>query len=101
MEKEDQTELVKNLEARIHSLEMDKRITKIHSLNPKFVHKEESLDYLDGYAAGLEFGKAQIPQDQKTHAVAQNIPISQAKIGKAIGEVIDEDEIIENGGSDL
>lgn len=90
---------VRELEARIHKMEIEKRLEKIHTRNPKFNAEGKSLDYLDGYAQAL----ADLPESTpKLHSTAETVPApSIAKHGRNIGEPIDEDELIKDtGGSD-
>jgi hypothetical protein len=96
----EQTDRVKELEARVHALEIEKRISKIHTGNSKFKYENQTLDFLDGYAKALEEMPTKPISEPKSHAIAENIPKNQAKIGKPLGEVIDEDELLMEG-SDL
>jgi len=90
-------EKYKQLEARIHFLEVEKRVSKIHAKFPKFDGNSKSIDYLDGFVDCL----SQMDTVPKSHAIAETVPKSQTKSGKAIGDVIDEDEKISSGESDL
>jgi hypothetical protein len=81
---------------KIHALEFEKRITKIHAKNPKFDAKDRSLEWMDGYIQALEDMPNSSP---KTHSVAEVVPAGAIKQHK-IGEPIDEDAVIV-GGSEL
>lgn len=104
------SERIKELEAKVHSLEIEKRITRIHAMNAKFKDTEKSLDFLDGYGQGYEEAlknhssiNSTVPQTPKTN-VAENIAKhSEAPKGTPVGP-IDEDEEKGNyngGSSDL
>jgi len=93
--------LTKQIEAqndKIHALEIEKRVSKIHAKNAKFDPKGKSLDFLDGYCQALEDLPANSP---KQHSVAEVVPKETAIKQHKVDEPIDEDEIVITDGSGL
>lgn len=84
------------LEAKVHSLELEKRITVIHNIWGAFDGKDKSVDFLEGVAYTLQNYH---PPIAKNAAPSVAEVTSTTKMGKHLG-AIDEDAI-EVAGSEL
>lgn len=84
------------LEAKVQSLELEKRLTLIHNKWATFDGKDHNSDFLDGVA----FCIANYKPDVKGNAIACADVTPAAKVGKRVG-AIDEDAVKSKGASDL